>query len=134
MRRTVPRSIPSVLAIVVAVLGAAVVAACSPGGAPSPTAPISVDPSAPRVVAVDLAFTTPAVSVPAGRPFELVFDNQENLPHNVAIQAPGGGDLFTGELFNGPAVRVYSVPTLAAGTYRFICSVHPEMVGELTAR
>jgi plastocyanin len=128
MERTVARS--CLLALVIL---AAVLAACSPGAAPPPTAPVSVDPSAPRVVARDLAFTTPAVSVPAGRPFELVFDNQENLPHNVAIQAPGGGDLFTGDVFSGPAVRVYSVPALEAGSYKFICTVHPEMVGELIA-
>jgi hypothetical protein len=128
-RRTVPRSFLPALAIVAATL-----AACSPGAGAPPTAPVSVDPSAPRVVASDLKFTTPAITAPADRPFELVFDNQESLLHNVAIQAPGGGDLFTGELFSGPAVRVYSVPALAAGSYKFICSVHPEMVGELTAR
>jgi plastocyanin len=111
---------------------AAALAACSSGSAP--TAAVSVDPSAPRVVARDLQFSTPVVSAPADRPFELVFDNQESALHNVAIQAPGGSDLFTGELFSGPAVRVYSVPALAAGSYRFICSVHPEMVGELTVR
>jgi plastocyanin len=125
-RRTQPRSCLPALAII----AACALVACSPSAAP--TAPVSVDPSAPRVVARDLRFTTPMVSGPAGRPFQLVFDNQENLPHNVAIQAPGG--LFTGEVFNGPAVRVYSVPALDAGTYKFICTVHPEMVGELTVR
>lgn len=117
-----------------AIVVAASLAACSSGAAPSPSAPMSVDPSAPRVVARDLTFTTPAISAPADTPFELVFDNQEALPHNVAIQAPGGGDLFTGEVFSGPAQRVYSVPALAAGTYKIICTVHPQMVGELTLR
>jgi plastocyanin len=127
-RRTVLRCRPPALAIV----GAAALAACSSGASPSPTAPVSVDSSALRVVARDLKFTTPAITAPADRPFQLVFDNQENLPHNVAIQAPGG-DLFIGDVFNGPAQRVYSVPALAAGSYTFICTVHPQMVGELTA-
>jgi hypothetical protein len=129
MRQSLHRSCLPALAIALAV---AALAACSSGAAP--TALVSVDPSAPRVVADDLRFTTPVVTGPAARPFQLVFDNQESALHNVAIQGSDGGDVFTGELFNGPDVRVYSVPALDAGTYKFICSVHPDMVGELTLR
>ena len=28
----------------------------------------------------------------------------------------------------------YSVPALAAGTYTFICQVHPDMKGTITAK
>ena len=129
MRQSLPRSCLPALAIALVV---AALAACSSGAAP--TALVSVDPSAPRVVADDLRFTTPLVRGPAARPFQLVFDNQESARHNVAIQGSDGGDVFTGELFSGPDVRVYSVPPLDAGTYKFICSVHPEMVGEITLR
>jgi hypothetical protein len=129
MRSFVPRACLVALAIALAV---AALAACSSGAAP--TALVSVDPSAPRVVANDLSFTTPVVTGPAARPFQLVFDNQESAPHNVAIQSSDGGDVFTGEVFSGPDVRVYSVPPLDAGTYKFICTVHPQMVGEITLR
>lgn len=128
-RQSLRRSCLPALAIALAV---AALAACSSGA--SPSALVTVDPSAPRVVADDLRFTTPVVTGPADTPFELVFDNQEALPHNVAIQGSDGGDVFTGEVFSGPGVRVYSVPPLDAGTYKFICSVHPDMVGELTLR
>jgi plastocyanin len=30
--------------------------------------------------------------------------------------------------------QTYDVPALPAGTYSFVCSVHPNMVGTLTVR
>jgi plastocyanin len=120
----------------VAVAFAAIVAlaACSSATAPSSGPALTAGPDSPRVVAKDLAFTTPTVAVPAERAFALVFDNQEAAPHNVAIDGPDGKRLMEGEVFTGPGQRVYQVPALAPGTYKFICSVHPNMVGELTAQ
>ena len=37
-----------------------------------------------------------------------------------------GAELFKGEIFNGVATRVYDVPALDAGTYAFVCTVHPD--------
>ena len=39
-----------------------------------------------------------------------------------------------GEVFTGVATRTYDVPALAAGSYQFVCTVHPNMVGTLTAQ
>ena len=39
--------------------------------------------------------------------------------------------MFKGEIFNGVAVKTYDVPALAAGTYPFVCTVHPNMIGTL---
>ena len=39
-----------------------------------------------------------------------------------------------GEIFNGVETRTYDVPALPAGTYGFVCTVHPNMTGTLTAR
>ena len=41
--------------------------------------------------------------------------------------------MFKGELVTGPAVVVYDVPALPAGQYSFVCTVHPNMTGTLTA-
>ena len=40
--------------------------------------------------------------------------------------------LFKGEIVTGPVVVDYAVPALAAGTYPFVCTVHPNMIGTLT--
>ena len=58
------------------------------------------------------------------------------MPHNVAIHkdAPTGAEVFQGEVFNGVAKKTYDVPPLPAGTYAFVCTVHPTMTGTLTVQ
>ena len=47
---------------------------------------------------------------------------------------PPGPAVWTGEIFNGVETRTYDVPALPAGTYGFVCTVHPNMTGTLTAK
>ena len=64
----------------------------------------------------------------------IAFDNQDpNIPHNVEIKDGGGATVFNGEIFPGVAQRTYDVPALPAGAYTFLCTVHPNMTGTLTA-
>jgi plastocyanin len=51
----------------------------------------------------------------------------------VAIADAAGGSVFKGEIVSGKQAT-YQVPALAAGTYTFICEVHPNMKGTITAR
>lgn len=85
------------------------------------------------VSAENIAFLQSSITVPAGRPFTIVFENLEAVPHNVAIRDASGADLFTGEVVTGPTVVIYQVPALVAGEYTFICTVHPTMTGTVTA-
>ena len=57
-------------------------------------------------------------------------------PHNVALHLGdvNGAELFKGEVFAGVATRVYDVPALDAGSYAFVCTVHPTMIGTLTVK
>ena len=48
--------------------------------------------------------------------------------------SPTGPEVFRGEVFPGPAKKTYDVPPLQAGSYGFICSVHPTMAGTLTVQ
>lgn len=111
-------------------------AACSSTNADSATPGASADPNAPVVVAAGMKFTTTQVEVPAGRAFSLTFDNRDGAPHNVAIyaDASAGTSVFRGDIFGGPASKVYDVPALAAGSYFFRCDVHPDMTGTIVAR
>jgi cytochrome c oxidase subunit 2 len=80
-----------------------------------------------ELVAKDIEFTTKELSAPADAPFTISLDNQDaGVPHDVAIRPVGGGaDIFKGETFPGVETRAYAVQPLPAGTYEFICTIHP---------
>jgi plastocyanin len=117
--------------------------------APSVTPPPSVDASAEPSASGDsgdsgtiqssatgLAFEQAEVNVPAGEPFTIDFTNNDaGTPHNVAIhrESATGEEVFKGEIFNGVETRTYDVPALDACAYAFVCTVHPTMVGTMTA-
>lgn len=102
-----------------------------------PPAPDATAADVVRIAADNIAFDQAELSVPADRPFSVVFENREPVPHNVAIytDASAAQALFVGEIFAGPGERTYAVPALAAGTYFYRCDVHPtQMKGTLVAR
>jgi plastocyanin len=117
-------------------------AACSGGSgasAPAASPPAASAPaaSAPAgdaivVVAKDLKFSTASITAPADEPFQIVLDNQDSQPHNIAIKDATGAEKFKGEIVTATTVT-YDVPALAAGPYEFWCEVHPDMKGTLTA-
>ena len=125
--------------LLAAVLAAALLAGCAGGssgtavGFASP--PVGLDPASPTLAAKDIAFTTANLSVAAGTPFVLVFENREAVMHNVSIYAGATGSdrVVEGVSFTGPATRWYPVPALAPGDYVFKCDLHPNMTGTLHA-
>ena len=112
---------------------AAVLAACSgaPAAADGSAAPGSPSGGTVTIVARDLKFATPAVAAKAGSPFTITFDNEDGAPHNIAISDASGTKVFKGDIVAGKLVD-YQVGALSAGTYGFICEVHPDMKGTLT--
>jgi cytochrome c oxidase subunit 2 len=103
----------------------------APSGEPPPGAPPI------QLAALNVAFSTSSLSAPADTLFQIEFDNQDaGIDHNVAIHegSPTGNEVFKGAIFPGPAKETYDVPPLAAGTYAFVCSVHPNMTGTLTVQ
>ena len=135
-------------------LSTAFVAACTsaspgwtyapaPSSTPAPTSAASAGPSASAnanlvtISALGIKYEQDTVTAPAGVPFQLVFENKDaGTPHNVSLHlgSATGAELFKGPIFNGVASRTYDVPALDAGTYAFVCTVHPTMVGTLTAK
>jgi plastocyanin len=114
---------------------ALVTAACSGAtAAPATDGPVATAAGgdAITVVAKDLTFQTGAISVAAGAPVTIVLDNQDGAPHNIAIKDAAGADVFKGEIVSNTKVT-YAVPALDAGTYTFLCEVHPTMTGTITA-
>jgi mono/diheme cytochrome c family protein/plastocyanin len=85
-----------------------------------------------EISAQNIAFDTDTLSAPADTPFQIVFANNDaGIPHNVEIKQ-NGQSVWLGDIFNGVETRTYDVPALPAGTYEFICTVHPNMAGTLT--
>jgi plastocyanin len=119
----------SIRAALAAILVGIALAGCGTG----PAGPVPSPPADGAAVTADaLAFDRERLEVPAGRTFRLLFENREAAPHNVSILEDGTA-VFTGEVFGGPSWRMYEVPPLDAGTYRFRCDLHPEMTGEVIA-
>lgn len=108
--------------------------------AANPWAGISCEPepgTGTAIAACDLLFDRDELVIAADVPVTLRFDNRSSIPHNVAVHEGNadrvGQELYRGELIEGPASIVYTIPPLPAGTYAFICTIHPTMVGTLRA-
>lgn len=115
------------------------------GGAAGSAAPgASVDPSTPTVTvtaptgAATTGFEPTTLEAKADTAFTLAFDNQDaTAPHNVVIQDSSNAAVAMGDtaFFSGPAKKSYAVPALKAGTYTYICQVHPStMKGTLEVK
>ncbi len=106
--------------------------------APASAAPDPAGSAAPigltlRIAAQNIQFDTDHLSAPAGHGWSLEFDNNDpGVPHNVEILDASGASVFKGQIVMGPTKVTYVIPALAAGTYRFLCDVHPTMTGTLT--
>lgn len=101
------------------------------------SAPASANPNVVMISAFGIKFEQTEVTAPAGKPFQIAFENKDpGTPHNVAIHAGSatGTELFKGDIFNGPATKTYDVPALPAGQYTFACTVHNNMTGILDAK
>jgi plastocyanin len=124
----------------VPVLGLLVIAfvlvACS-GTSAAPSGPAkSADPNALHISSKDLKFSTDKLVAPANQAFQIVYDNQEGAPHNVAIYTDSSAStkIFAEEPFGGPKQVIYDVPAIAAGSYFFRCDIHPDMKGTLEVK
>jgi cytochrome c oxidase subunit II len=104
-------------------------AAPSPGGsAPPPAATLNL-------AAQAINFNVQTLDAPADKPFAIAFDNKDSgITHDVAIRDSAGALLFNGEDVKGPGQATYNIAPLKAGSYKFICTFHADMVGELTVK
>jgi plastocyanin len=105
-------------------------ASATPGGVEVPEVP---ELSASTAV----SFDTGTLVVPAGRPFDLVFDNNhDGVPHNVQIADSSARTtvIFDGTEITGVASTTYNVPPIPEGDYYFLCRIHPNMHGTVQSR
>ena len=151
-----PRSLHPLAPAAIALAAIAlVVAACVPTAGPEWTyAPPTVPPT-PQAVASGAASGAPSggaegsvvqistagttyeqteVSAPAGVRFVIHFNNRDTgVLHDISIRDASGVEVFRGDPVMGQGEVDYQVPALAAGTYQFVCTIHPGMAGMLMA-
>jgi len=108
------------------------------GTSSASSAPIPSGETVLNVTAVNIAFDTQALTVTAGQAFAIDFKNQDQpgTPHNIEIRAQDGTVIQTQPTIDGGQETTYQYNALAAGTYTFICKVHPipQMTGTLTVK
>jgi plastocyanin len=107
-------------------------AASGSGGSGGPAPSGSTASGAPGVVSIvaqGVKFTTPDVAAPANQDFTINFDNKDpSTPHDVDILGGDGSKVFDGQPITGPKQTTYQVKGLAAGSYKFECSIHPSLM------
>jgi plastocyanin len=85
------------------------------------------------VIGGDNYYEPATLTITAGREYEIVFKNEGTTVHNMIIQAQAaaGQDFASDIAVNGGAESRFKVKIDREGTYKIICTYHPEMVGEL---
>ena len=106
-------------------------------GAPGASGAPAGDGETIQITAQGVAYQPTTLTTKADAAFHIDFKNQDpGTPHNVTIHkdSPTGQELFKGEVFSGIGEKTYDVPALPAGTYAYVCTVHPSMIGTLTVQ
>jgi plastocyanin/mono/diheme cytochrome c family protein len=108
------------------------------GGSAAPAESLGPNATVVKLTAASIAYDPKELSAPAGKAFGIDFNQQDSGVggHNVEIRDSGGATLFKGEVLTDPGETTYTIPALTAGTYTYICSIHPiaAMTGTLTVK
>jgi mono/diheme cytochrome c family protein/plastocyanin len=111
---------------------------CPVAGTPAPAGTLGPDAPVLDLVAQGVAFDKKELTVKPDQAFAINFDNQDppGLPHNVEIRDQGGNVIADTPTIDGGTTTQYTYEPLKAGTYTFICKVHPipAMTGTLTVK
>ncbi|MFH8259266.1 cupredoxin domain-containing protein [Streptomyces roseolus] len=105
-------------------------AGCSASGGPAPASPppSATSVSEERIVIKDFRFEPADLTAAPGARISVV--NEDSAPHTVTAE---DADVFdTGTIEGGQTATFTAPPT--AGTYRYLCDIHPSMTGTLTVR
>lgn len=133
--------------IVAVMIITALAAGCGRRGAEQPAQPqqpaAQVSPAAPaaqapsggevKIVMKDNLFEPATVTIKAGQEYEFVSPNVGTTVHNLIIQSKdaAGQDFASDIAVDAGQESKFKVKIDKEGTYKMVCTYHPEMVGEL---
>ncbi len=81
----------------------------------------------------ELEFDPTTISAPANTPVQLIFNNQsDSQPHNLVFQE--GIEAKTADVVQPGQSQTISFTTPGAGSYTYVCTIHPGMEGTLTVQ
>jgi mono/diheme cytochrome c family protein/plastocyanin len=108
------------------------------GASQAPSGTLPPDAQILALAAKGIAYDVKQLDAPAGKAFGIDFKQEDAGVggHNVEIRDSGGQTLFKGQVLTDPGETTYTISSLAAGTYTYICSIHPipAMTGTLTVK
>jgi plastocyanin len=128
------RSRTLIVVTVLALLALSLIAACSQGGGGGSSAPSgsSSDASSTgagggqKVVLKDFSFQPANIEVKAGT--AVTWENQDSAAHTVTADS---GAFSSPQMEQG---KTFSFTFDKAGTYKYHCSIHPSMVGQVVVK
>ena len=130
--------------MMLALLASILLAACGgsavptiPPGASQPADPTPVGGSQPpglQIAAVNIQFEPAELTVPAGEVVTITLDNRDQgVPHDIVVRDADGNEIAASAIITGPAQVQLPLGPLEPGSYPFVCTVHPNMTGTITA-
>jgi plastocyanin/mono/diheme cytochrome c family protein len=108
------------------------------GGTPAPGESLPPDAVILEITAEGIAYDVKELEAPAGVAFGIHFTNKDSGVggHDVDIELADRTKVADNAVLQDAGEVTYVIPPLDAGTYTFICSIHPiaNMTGTLTVR
>jgi len=108
------------------------------GASPSPAASLGPNDVIGTVVAQNISFDIHDLTATQNKAFGIDFQQKDSGVggHNIQIKDANGNVVFDGQVLSDPGETTYVVPALPAGTYTFLCKIHPipNMTGTLTVK
>lgn len=107
------------------------------GGTPAPQASLGPDATILDVTTSgEVEFGVKALDAPTNTLFGINFANTTGLDHDVDIRAQDASVIQDNPITKPGETTTYAINALPAGTYTFICSIHPipSMTGTLTVK
>lgn len=84
------------------------------------------------LVAKDVAWNTKCLEGQRGKEVTFTVDNRDEVAHNLHITA--GSQNVKTKLQSGPVKQTLKVKLDTAGSFAFVCDIHPNMTGTLRVK